>query len=128
MDLTTYDLVRCPSPKCEECAGTGEIRHVTRWDHSGMGGPSPIEQTEDCEECYGTGLEGCYKHKTEVIIAHHRDEEYATYCARCIADMIAELERQEYEGLCTWSEALQVRETIAALKAILEAYEMEVAA
>ena len=128
MDLTYYDLIRCPSPPCEECKGTGEIYHVTRWRHTGMGGPEPVDGWDDCDECYGTGLEGCYRHRDEAIIAHHRDEPDATYCARCIADMIAELERREYEGLGSWSDALQVRETIAGLKAILEAYEMEVAA
>ena len=128
MDLTYYDLVRIPSPECEECGGSGQMRGIPLWDHSGMGGPSPVEKWDECEACYGTGLEGCYKHKNEAPIARHRDESSLIYCPRCIEAMIRELERYEQEGLCSWSEALQVRETIAALAALLEAYEMEVAA
>ena len=128
MDLTYYDLIRIPSPECEECGGEGEWHTVIRWDHRGCGGPAPVEKWSECEACYGTGLEGCYRHPEEAIIAHNRHEEDATYCSQCIATMIRELEQYGQEGLCDWSEALQIRETIAGLKAMLEAYEMEVAA
>jgi hypothetical protein len=120
MDLTYYDLERIPSPECEECGGTGEWHTVIRWDHRGCGGPAPVERRDECEACYGTGLEGCYKHENETPIARHRDESSLIYCPLCIEEMVAELERYGQEG--------EAGETIAALAAILKAYEMEVMA
>jgi len=126
MDLTYYDLIRIPSPECEECAGTGESETLVRWRYDGMGGPEPVYRIRDCECCYGTGLEGCSEHPEEALIAHSKDEPGIMCCAQCIAAMIEDLERTARKDDPSWDDALAIQETTEALRAMLEAYEMEV--
>ncbi len=125
-DLTAYDLIRIPTPECEECAGTGETEDLVRFENPCMGGAIPAYIRDDCPACRGEGVELCHKHRREraPVIACHADEATETYCGRCITKMVDELEIAE-DAAPTWELALETREVIETLGAILTSYEME---
>jgi hypothetical protein len=45
--------------ECGECGGHGEHDRIIGESRAGLGGISPIIRTRECEECDGTGSQGC---------------------------------------------------------------------